>query len=104
MLLKAVLQSIPIYYITMMQTTSIVFQDMARIMSNFFRHDKDGVLHWVNWRKCCLPYKEGVLDLGDLKTYLKPLELSYGGNFDNTIPCGIPFYHLNMLKIYALQM
>src|SRR4051812_34173946 len=62
-LINSVLQAIPVYYLSFMDPSSSTIKDLARLMANFFWHDKDGNQkhHWVSWNTYSLPVEEGGL-------------------------------------------
>lgn len=72
-LLKSVLQAIPIYYIFFMDPSSTTIHDFKILMANFFWLDSEGTHkhHWINWGVCFFPQDEGALGLRNFKDIAK---------------------------------
>lgn len=59
-LIKSVLQSLPVYLLSAMNPPKCVLDEIHRIMAKFF-WSKSAGKHWVAWELLCLPMEEGGL-------------------------------------------
>src|SRR5438270_446748 len=82
-LIKSVLQALPLYLIALIKPPKSIIYEINRIMSNFFWHDYDGShkLHWVKWASLCLPTDEGGLGLRDIGDISKSYALKLWWRF-----------------------
>ncbi|KAE8707901.1 hypothetical protein F3Y22_tig00110370pilonHSYRG00013 [Hibiscus syriacus] len=67
-LVKSVLSSLPIFYLSIFKIPLKINQKLNSLMANFLWGDSPMKkrIHWVNWKMVCQPYEEeglGVLDL-----------------------------------------
>lgn len=64
-LIKHVLQAMPLYLLALIQPPKIIINVINKVISNFFWQDNFGQhkAHWVNWSKVCFPQEEGDLGL-----------------------------------------
>lgn len=62
-LIKHVLQSLPVHILAAFDPPKAIINRMEAIFANFFggQREEGQKFHWVNWRKCCLPTEEGGL-------------------------------------------
>ncbi|XP_026378866.1 uncharacterized protein LOC113273346 [Papaver somniferum] len=74
-LIKSVLQSIPIYYLSLFMAPSKVIKSIEKVIRDFL-WDKSTTFkkhHWVGWRNVCKSLKVGGLDIRSLKNLNKSL-------------------------------
>lgn len=64
-LLKLVLQALPLYYISAIAPPVSVISALQRIFSHFFWSDieQNNSLHWIWWPKICRPEEKGGLGI-----------------------------------------
>ncbi|GMI95158.1 hypothetical protein HRI_003185100 [Hibiscus trionum] len=67
-LIKSVLASLPIYYMSIFQIPSEVVKKMNNIMENFLwgASVSQRKIHWVKWSDVCLPFDKGGLNIRNL--------------------------------------
>lgn len=65
MLIKHVLQSLPLYTFAAMIPPKTIIARVERIIARFFwgSDEKEVKYHWVKWSACCKPIKEGGIGL-----------------------------------------
>lgn len=99
-LIKRVLQSIPIYILPAIVPPKSVVKDFQKKFAKFFWNNKEAGRgkHWVAWNKVCLPKQEGGLGLGLLIMCLKLWMLSYGGGLGHKVTCGMIFFEISTAK------
>lgn len=66
-LIKSVLSSIPLYYISFYKAPISVIKNCHRLMKNFLwgGSDDNSKIAWVSWEKICRPKVEGGLGIRD---------------------------------------
>ncbi|XP_071727970.1 uncharacterized protein [Rutidosis leptorrhynchoides] len=69
-LLKSVLNNLPLYYFTIFRAPPCVLKILESVRRNFFwGGDHSGSkIPWVNWVTTCLPYGRGGLNIGSFKS------------------------------------
>lgn len=67
-LIESVLQSIPIYLLSVVVPTKYTINEIYKIFARFFwRTKEEGISrHWIFWSKLCLPKREGELGFRSL--------------------------------------
>ncbi|MDD0148543.1 hypothetical protein PSY31_22920, partial [Shigella flexneri] len=62
-LIKHVLQSLPIYQLLTLQPSSAIIQKIEAMFADFFWgwNESRKKYHWSSWKKICLPIQEGGL-------------------------------------------
>ncbi|KAL0409524.1 UNVERIFIED_CONTAM: putative mitochondrial protein [Sesamum radiatum] len=69
-LLKAVIQAVPAYVMSVFRITNSLLRELESMMANFFwNHGQPRKIHWVAWRKVCRAKDEGGLGLRNLKAF-----------------------------------
>ncbi|KAE8711371.1 Ethanolamine-phosphate cytidylyltransferase [Hibiscus syriacus] len=81
-LIKSVLSSLPIFFLSIFRIPSKVYRKLNSIMANFLwgEGSSKSRIHWVNWKRVCLPVEEGGLGILDLNFANRVLlgNLSFG--------------------------
>ncbi|KAE8678318.1 hypothetical protein F3Y22_tig00111427pilonHSYRG00438 [Hibiscus syriacus] len=74
-LIKSVLSSLPIYFLSMFKVPALVYKTLNSIMSNFLWGGGDGnkKIHWVSWSDVCKPKIEGGLGVPNLNVVNRAL-------------------------------
>ncbi|XP_060194938.1 uncharacterized protein LOC132624130 [Lycium barbarum] len=82
-LTSSVLQSIPIYLLSIMVPPKCVIQDLYKLFNRFFWQTKEEGRgkHWSAWEKICNPKNEGGLGFRSLYDISKALFPKVGRNF-----------------------
>lgn len=82
-LIKHVLQSIPIHCLSVMNPPLNVINSIQRMFAQFFwsTHIGGKSRHWVKWSKQCLPEEEGGLGFRNLKDVSMALFCKLWWNF-----------------------
>ncbi|KAE8701523.1 leghemoglobin C2-like [Hibiscus syriacus] len=67
-LIKSVLSSLPIFYLSIFKMPSTISQQLNSLMSNFLwgGGGEKKRMHWVSWKKICKPLSGGGLGVVDL--------------------------------------
>lgn len=62
-LIKNVLQAMPLYLFPIIEPPKSVIKTLSKICSDFFWNntDRSHRIHWVSWKRMCLPSEEGGL-------------------------------------------
>ncbi|GMI86725.1 hypothetical protein HRI_002341800 [Hibiscus trionum] len=84
-MIKSVLCSIPIYYLSLFPVPSSVVKEFNRIMANFLwggshLHRK---IHWVDWKSACLPTSLGGLGIRNISVQNRFLLSKWIWKFSN---------------------
>ncbi|KAL0367207.1 UNVERIFIED_CONTAM: putative mitochondrial protein [Sesamum radiatum] len=67
-LIKAVIQAVPAYVMTVFRIPDTLLREIKRMMADFFwNHGEPRKIYWVAWRKVCRSKDEGGLGFRDLK-------------------------------------
>ncbi|KAL4388297.1 hypothetical protein GQ457_09G027380 [Hibiscus cannabinus] len=88
-LLKSVLFSLPIYYMSLFKLPMSVYRKLTSLMANFLwggSVDKRKI-HWVKWADVCLPKTLGGLGLIDLEVQNRALLGKWIWKFANSKDC-----------------
>jgi len=74
-LIKSVLQSIPLYVLSAIVPLACVMKELNKIFAKFFWNNKEvgRNKHWAAWEKVCLPKKEGGLDFRSIPDISKAM-------------------------------
>ncbi|KAK6773729.1 hypothetical protein RDI58_028967 [Solanum bulbocastanum] len=88
-LINSVLQSIPIYLLSTLNSPKCVLDDIHRMFAKFLWNLKEEgrAKHWIAWNNICLPREEGGLDIRSLFDISKALFAKLWWNFriNNTL-------------------
>ncbi|XP_071719231.1 uncharacterized protein [Rutidosis leptorrhynchoides] len=78
-LIKAVLGSLGIYYLSIFKCLETIFNDLESIRSSFFwgSTDNNKKMHWVSWNHFLSSFEKGGLNIGSLGLLIK-LFYAYG--------------------------
>jgi hypothetical protein len=70
-LLKAVIQAIPAYAMSVFKLPKLVIKGITDAMSRYWWGDDDEQkhMHWFNWWKMCIPKKKGGMGFRDLHCF-----------------------------------
>lgn len=70
-LIKAIAQSIPTYVMSVFKLTSSFCDELRSLVPQFWWGQKSGErkIHWVTWKKLCLPKMEAGLGFRDFKLF-----------------------------------
>ena len=70
-LIKAVLNSIPIFFISFFRVPKNVVDKLVRLQRSFLwgEGDDQNKLTWVKWKTICLPKEKGGLGVWDLASF-----------------------------------
>ena len=70
-LLKAVVQAIPIYTTSRFLLPDNILRDIQSMASNFWWGDQSKAhnTHWISWNKLCIPKNQGGLGFRNLKAF-----------------------------------
>jgi hypothetical protein len=70
-LLKAVIQSIPVYAMSMFKIPQKLCKEMMDAIAGFWWGDTEvkNRMHWMAWWKLCLPKKNGGMGFRDLQAF-----------------------------------
>lgn len=76
-LIKAVLQSIPVYYMAVMLLPTKTTNDLKALMRKFFwgKIDRQRFMSFIAWAKICQPFDQGGLGIRDIKLFNEALVL-----------------------------
>lgn len=68
---KAVAQSIPTYVLSVFKLPSSFYDELRSLVAQFWWGQKRGErkIHWIAWKKLCLPKIEGGLGFRDFKLF-----------------------------------
>ncbi|XP_057791322.1 uncharacterized mitochondrial protein AtMg00310-like [Salvia miltiorrhiza] len=74
-LIKSVVQAVPIYAMQCFRLPDSICDDMHRICAAFWWGDKENErhLHWKRWDKLCIPKDKGGMGFRDFKVFNKAL-------------------------------
>lgn len=102
-LVAHVLQSIPVYLLSVMNTPKGVINQIHKKFARFFwgTTADNRKRHW--WLgKVCVHLKQKVELILDLcMIHLKPYLENYGGITEHLLLCGVPIYETNIAKSYT---
>ncbi|KAI3727188.1 hypothetical protein L1987_66999 [Smallanthus sonchifolius] len=99
-LLRFVLDSLPVYYFSLFKAPDKVINKLEKIRRNFL-WGGDGInrrIHWVKWDTVCSPKSAGGLSLGSLKTVNQSLLAKWWWRF---ISEGNPLWEKVILSIHG---
>ncbi|KAL0434283.1 UNVERIFIED_CONTAM: hypothetical protein Slati_2762600, partial [Sesamum latifolium] len=66
-LIKAVLQAIPIYAMGVFRLPDSFLRDLHLMISDFWWHNQDNrKIHWLSWKKLCTSKRDGEIGFWDL--------------------------------------
>ena len=85
-LLKSVLGSIAIYYMSIFKTPIAVIKDLEAIRNKFFLGSDvdENKMTWIKWNKAMMSKKDGDLGIGSLYGFNRALLFSGNGYFCHT--------------------
>lgn len=74
-LLKSMLASVPIYFLSLFQAPKSVINQLEKIQRDFlWNSDREGrKIHWVGWKNVCKPMNQGGLGIKSLSTISRAL-------------------------------
>lgn len=78
-LIKATLQSLPVFYMSTTRIPTRVLNSLESLMRRFFwgKQNQDQYLAYVAWEHLCRPVQEGGLGIKDLKFFNEAILLKY---------------------------
>ncbi|EPS65500.1 hypothetical protein M569_09277, partial [Genlisea aurea] len=73
-LIKAILQAVPVYAMQIFRLPRRVLSDLERLFSNFWWHERQNRrFHWAKWKKICQPKALGGMGFKELDHFNKSL-------------------------------
>lgn len=82
-LIKAVLESLPVYYLSIFKVPSMVGEKLEKIMKKFLWGGSSNThkFHWVAWNRVTLPKDKGGLGISNLKDVNNSLLAKWGWRY-----------------------
>lgn len=81
-LIKSVLAAMPIHLMSVLRIPALVLKKINSLMADFLWEGKHSSrIHWVNWRRICLPTSEGGLGILHLESMMKALQSRLAWSF-----------------------
>lgn len=70
-LIKAVIQSIPVYAMSVFKLSKQICKGIIKAISQFWWGDEDQQkhMHWFSWWKMCVPKNQGGMGFRDLESF-----------------------------------
>lgn len=89
-LINSILHTLPLYYMSLIDPSLSILSSIAKLMFNFFWHDKKGnkKYHWIIWEKICRPKEEGGFGMRRFNDIEKTFGYKCSGDLDNQLPLG----------------
>ncbi|WMV11057.1 hypothetical protein MTR67_004442 [Solanum verrucosum] len=82
-MIKAVLSSLPMHILSVIQPPKTIIKQMEMVMANFFWGDTHGKNkhHWIKWRDLCYPTHEGGVGIKSIQSFCDAFSAKNWWNF-----------------------